>query len=331
MAPLTMRTAHDRAEKTHAVRYDSLDGLRGLAACAVMAFHFGSRLPGEPVHFGLLGVELFFVISGFVILLTLEQRRSIGHFVIARAARLYPAYWVAVVLAALLYLPAGEVGWMRVAANLTMLQTYIGVANLETSYWTLALELWFYVLMAGVCALRLIPRLEVLCAAWLAALTLWHLATPASLVIAPHLTLVHFGHLFIAGMMIYRLQHGGGRAAAAVLMAALAYSLFGRHDWTEVDATLYAPCCAIFVLLVWDATSGDRLRWVLSSKPLRFLGGISYCLYLVHMTVVEAFVRATGSEGWGVALATPATVLAAMAMRQWVEIPGGRLIRSLAD
>src|SRR4051812_43792526 len=87
----------------------SIDALRGIAALLVMVFHFEELLYFAPpdrhpsldalwAHYGLLGVELFFTISGFVILMSVEGAKSVAHFAVGRIARLYPAYWASVLV-----------------------------------------------------------------------------------------------------------------------------------------------------------------------------------------------------------------------------------------
>lgn len=96
-------------------RFFLLDLLRLGAALAVVAYHWTARShrywgrpPTEEFQFvsklsgyGALGVQLFFIISGFVILMS-AQGRSVGQFVASRVARLFPAYWVAVLATAAL-------------------------------------------------------------------------------------------------------------------------------------------------------------------------------------------------------------------------------------
>src|SRR3954466_2589137 len=103
------------AQRRARSRLAALDGLRLLAAFAVLSFHYtGIRTPfwGAPAHvvfpslnqvtrYGYLGVELFFIISGFVILMT-AYGRSIESFSASRVARLFPAYWTAILLTFLL-------------------------------------------------------------------------------------------------------------------------------------------------------------------------------------------------------------------------------------
>src|SRR5262245_50490010 len=85
-------------------RVPGLDALRGLAAVAVLAFHFTTRFGivfGHPtalwfqVPWGVRGVEVFFVISGFAIELSLDSTRSARDFLVSRALRLYPTFWAA--------------------------------------------------------------------------------------------------------------------------------------------------------------------------------------------------------------------------------------------
>jgi len=84
-------------------RIEELDALRGLAAFAVMLYHYtageGPRLNRAEllvsVPWGHFGVQLFFVISGYVILMTVRRVRTAGEFAVSRFARLYPAFWVA--------------------------------------------------------------------------------------------------------------------------------------------------------------------------------------------------------------------------------------------
>src|SRR4051794_22412281 len=140
---------------------------------------------GQYTHLGLLGVELLFMLSGFVILMSAERARSAGSFLLGREARLHPAYLVSVVAAATAVLaldgPSRQLA-VRAAANLTMLQRFASVGDLVTPYWTLAYELWFYLGVAAIVRLRLLPHVTALCLAWLAVFLPLHLLERAGLV-----------------------------------------------------------------------------------------------------------------------------------------------------
>src|SRR5205814_6933311 len=135
-------------------RLSGLDGLRGIAASAVLVCHIaaafcfvhGGNVP-QWLASGKFGVQVFFVLSGFVILMTIERCASPGTFLASRFARLFPAYWAAIAIAAALGLWCpGEfpnVSSKLVAANFTMLQRFLGLPPLDWSYWTLPCELVF--------------------------------------------------------------------------------------------------------------------------------------------------------------------------------------------
>lgn len=122
-------------------RIASLDVTRACAATAVFLFHYGA------FPFGYLGVELFFLLSGFV--LTLPSRHdSIFQFARARCVRLYPAYWTALVLTLCVILWKGErPSLVAVAANATMLTAFLGQRYIDGVYWSLTEEIIFYLLV----------------------------------------------------------------------------------------------------------------------------------------------------------------------------------------
>jgi len=141
-----------------------LDCLRLAAALGVVAYHytavFGNLFWGVPSRevfpklstvtaYGAMGVQLFFIISGFVILMS-AHGRSVGQFAASRISRLFPAYWTAVILAAFLLLAVthgdmNNVTWTDALLNLTMLQQSVGVSSMDGVFWTLWVELLFYV------------------------------------------------------------------------------------------------------------------------------------------------------------------------------------------
>lgn len=137
----------------------SLDALRGVAALSVVIFHYTANFQYKYGHtsppllsfeLGRYGVELFFMISGFVIFLTLDRVRSTADFAFARFSRLFPTYWMAVLLTwaivTIFGLPGREVNGVAAVANLTMIQAILGFPNVDSVYWTLQAELGFYVL-----------------------------------------------------------------------------------------------------------------------------------------------------------------------------------------
>lgn len=137
-------------------RFLELDALRGLAVLAVILFHystrydqlFGHRQQPYPLDFkyGYFGVHLFFIISGFVIFMTLEKTASIRMFAFKRFARLYPAYWFSALLTfaiiTLASLPERLLSRRVLLVNLTMFQGWLnaGVMFLFTGIFHLLIR-----------------------------------------------------------------------------------------------------------------------------------------------------------------------------------------------
>jgi peptidoglycan/LPS O-acetylase OafA/YrhL len=325
-------------------RFRSIDALRALAALAVMAFHYEAFLRGEPIahgektssssdilysHLGLMGVELFFVISGFVILLTLDRDQSVARFITGRIGRLYPAYFATVIFAGSFLLIVGDTTPGVVAINFTLLQTFLGVHDLIPPFWTLAYEVWFYVVMSLIVKAGLLNSIDRPALAWLAfafALRLLGIELGARLTV---LTMLLFGHLFIAGMMIYRITAG---KADAITFSALAlcvlYSAFGRNDWAHISPAQYFIINGIFIAAVWAAASGRNIptpSWLVS------IGVCSYSLYLFHGPIIVMIATLTDHYATPRWVAVLGGVLASFGIaflsRAFIEVPGQALIR----
>ncbi|WP_067486340.1 acyltransferase family protein [Actinomadura hibisca] len=146
-------------------RLDWLDGLRGLAALVVVFEHTLNVLFPEIRHsaspwfdFGRYGVFVFFLVSGYIVPLSLERRGNVREFWVGRLFRLYPLAAVAALLGVLLAvtavawpLPSGvtERPWVTALAHLTMLQDLLGTPNVVNVFWTLSYEMVFYLLITA--------------------------------------------------------------------------------------------------------------------------------------------------------------------------------------
>ncbi|MFJ3245104.1 acyltransferase [Streptomyces sp. NBC_01788] len=301
-------------------RLAALDGLRFLAALSVVLFHFAGQTPGAmqviwgrpyqsvfpALHgyfaFGRLGVDLFFLISGFVICMS-AWGRTPRDFFISRVTRLYPMYWIAIVVSAcVIYFadtPFGHPHPRVLLANFTMLQTPLGVSNLDPVYWTLWPELCFYLTFAVVVWKGLsYQRVVIFCGLWTVAAVL----APAAHI--PLLTLVvnpTSAPYFIAGMAFYLMHRYRptpllwGIVAMSWLLALhfLLAPTGGRNNWET-----WAPwrgwlvlAVTVFFLMVGAIALGRtrRLRW----RGLTVMGTMTFPLYLLHdtlgMTVAHHF------------------------------------------
>ncbi len=214
-------------------RLVQIDGLRGIAAVLVLLFHATTRYDLEYIHrdalpfsvpWGSLGVHLFFAISGFVILMTLRRTVVPGDFVMSRVSRLYPTCWVAVLLSAAIVLLAGLPGHQpsagEVAADLLMFHGLFGVDHVDGAYWSLEVELIFYVWMLALWSLGLLRRPLWIILAWLAASLASNVGSRVLGIELPwtisHLTLMNWIPWFSIGISVYIIAHGERDAPLAL-------------------------------------------------------------------------------------------------------------------
>lgn len=318
-------------------RVQELDALRGLACVLVTFahFHVGSELSDQFGVFAQHAVELFFVISGFVICMTLERTPSLGNFAIARFARLYPAYAASVVIVAALHVAgARSLGPPQPVStyleNLMMWHPLLGVESVNVVYWTLWVELKFYLIVAVLAIPRFSRFVEPHAAAWLAAVVVYETAQrwlfDGAKIPGLHflygLSIPEQCHYFVSGIALYRIWSSGWTSTrATLLIACLARELlmFNSHR-TPV------------VLLVWCtflALVAGRLLF-LNRRPLLFLGKISYSVYLVHAvcgTLVIAMLGASAGPITKFAAALAVSLLLATALSLTIEYPALNWIR----
>jgi len=279
-------------------RFAELDALRGFAAIAVVLYHFREHLAlpfqGYPLRFGRYGVQLFFCISGFVIFWTLARTPRLIDFAFSRYSRLYPAYWAALALCALAAALHGQpLSLAEYAANATMLETFLGVPYVDTVFWTLAIELVFYVWMATFFALGLGQKMAPLAGVWLAlsaataiAARVWVLPTWIDTYF-----LVSSIPFFLGGVAFYLISvEGWKRTYVAVIGGAMVVA--GLRDWRELVV-------ASLIFAAFAAAIAGRLRWIVNPVT-GWLGAISYALYLTHQRVVFSPDRL---PGWATLLA----------------------------
>jgi peptidoglycan/LPS O-acetylase OafA/YrhL len=326
-------------------RLTGLDALRGLAALAVVVYHYTHHFD---VEFGTqrdllfrftkghLGVQLFFVISGFVILMTLERSRSILDFTVARFSRLYPAFWCAALMSWAVIrwadIPYMRISTVDAAMNVTMIPGVLGFHRIDGVYWTLEVELMFYLLMGAIFALRLRRRLLPILAAIITlkisdAIYGWFPAShpSRSLLVLDHL------HLFTPGIVIYLARDGWRASHLAMLALSYLATASDQHRQFGPDAVpLHTAAVMAIGAVCWAAT---RWNWrPLEWRPAQFLGAISYTLYLVHANLGYVILHKAHHAGWNpnltVAIATLASLCAAAAVTWGVEKPAMAWIRS---
>ncbi|MEU7165661.1 acyltransferase [Streptomyces morookaense] len=291
-------------------RLRALDGLRLIAALMVALYHYGGR-DGEigqawgrsPRHefphlsgafaYGCLGVQIFFVISGFVICMS-GWGRPLRSFFASRVARLYPAYWVAIALVTLVFaLPwvtYKTVSPSDTLVNLTMLQQPVGATRVLGVCWTLWAELRFYALFALCVVLPGATRHRVVlfCAGWTLATVI---TTASHLEVLRVVFMPEYSAYFIGGIGLY-LVHRFGHDALAWGIVAMSF-LVGQHYavaglWHPPNPHYFSYRSAYVIIAVLALGYAavalialGKVRWA-NWSWLPFAGALTYPFYLVH-------------------------------------------------
>ncbi|WP_372511392.1 acyltransferase family protein [Streptomyces cylindrosporus] len=353
---------HDSGQSCRG-RLRALDGLRLIAALMVAVYHFGGRdgevsrawgssareqFPTLHTYFayGCLGVQVFFVISGFVISLS-GWGRPLKSFFASRAARLLPAYWAAVLLVTAVFaLPVvafETVSPSDALVNLTMLQQPLGADRVLGVCWTLWAEVRFYALFA---LLVVAPgatrrRVVLFCAGWTLAAAV---ARGAHEPLLDIVLMPEHAPFFVGGVGLY-LVHRDRRDVYAWAIVAGSW-LIGQHHavaglWRAPSADAFANRSVLGIMLVVTlgfaavtAIALGRLGW--ANWPwLTAAGALTYPFYLVHEHLgwpVVRLLHATLGVPADVTLALTVLSLLGLAwlLHRFVEVPfGPRLKRAL--
>jgi peptidoglycan/LPS O-acetylase OafA/YrhL len=304
----------ERARVQQEDRFKHIDAMRAVAVLLVVWMHFaeglmpvsGSQLwlgkGAEAFNFGRIGVVVFFAISGMLIPSSLRPGPgAIKRFATRRFFRLFPAFWLSVIVYWIILPGAPSVE--QLLANLTMLPWMFGEAPLLGLYWTLETELYFYVLCAIIfCAGRLHDQRVIsgIAAVMSAAFVVSSAAGlyPADLPGPYKGLLLHLAIMFWGAS--FRHAWASGRygspsfliASVAVLCAAaavLGYGVLSADPKQISNGAAYLIALALFVAMVTVAR--------ITFRPFVFLGRISYSIYLLHGASLTAFLAVIGAAG----------------------------------
>jgi peptidoglycan/LPS O-acetylase OafA/YrhL len=260
-------------------RFLELDVLRGIAALAVVLFHYSIHAVkyfGDfPFRFeaGKYGVSLFFCVSGFVIFWTLERSKTLADFAFSRFSRLYPTYWAAILLWWLVTVVVfGNDFWpLAYAVNVTMLQSFVGVPDLSEPFWTLGIELAFYFWMAVLFRAGLLKHIVPICVGWLMVSAVW--ARLGEVEVWRTALVLPYAPYFTAGIMFYLMRRE--RRAIYGLVIALAWLVVTMRS--GLTGAMVATAC---FAAMYAAISGG-LSWAVNRATV-LLGTVSYALYVTH-------------------------------------------------
>lgn len=317
---------------TQSGRIVTVDALRGIASLSVAWFHFTQSNPTlapgiakTSGRYGWLGVDIFFVISGFVIPYALGNARygygQFWSFLAKRVVRLDPPYFANICFVLALaytvpFVPGFRGSWPNFTAtqllsHIAYLNSVIGKPWVNPVYWSLGIEFQYYLLIGFIFPLLSAPR------AWVRILTVGGLLIPGFFVSRVSLLFVHLP-LFAAGILTY--QFKAGRLSKRSFLLALTVTCFiagFEQEW------LIAAVCAITSLTIAFIEFGGRI--------LTWFGMISYSLYLMHVPVggkiIDLGARLAHGQAAAIlvlAAAFAGSIFAAWVLYRAVEMPSQR-------
>lgn len=279
------------------------DFLRIMCAASLLLYHYSFRsvfVDGKKVHlfpiidnltrYGYLGIIVFFIISGFVILHSALNKPAIT-FLVSRIDRLYPIYFISASLTVLtILISGGNYSLYAYLMNLTMMNDYFNVPDIDDVYWTLHTELKFYFFVFLLVMTKQIKNYHIWIPAWLAVTGIYLLFDQPyfmGLLITPF-----YSSYLISGIIFYLIYRNlADWKYYAYLFLSLLVSLI--HSIKQVDNfirdpsltdKIVTPLLVALIYLVFYLISVKKLS-MKKKLNLVFFGAATYPLYLLHARI----------------------------------------------
>ncbi|WP_022682461.1 acyltransferase family protein [Sphingobium bisphenolivorans] len=343
----------------------AMTGIRGAAATFVMIYHFENDLQGRGgvpslLDHGYLSVDLFFILSGFVLSHVYgpamrQGTFSFGAFLWHRIARVYPLYLAATVaILAMEWLRARDAGVDAgtILSNMVMLQSLGNWPSIDPPAWSVSVELLAYLLFPLLAMLCLKGRAALASAAGMlslaAILTLTLLASlhrigapvsrgPLDLFYSPY-TILRCLAGFTIGQLIWRVHDNArlsrltSRNAVQALVATLGLAMM------SVQGSDFLVYLALIALMLCLSAEQGMLTRLFASRPVYFLGRLSFPIYLTHFKAIGLLLAINGrllamgmprAIGAPVALLSSALIVICLSwmLHDWLERPCRRWLR----
>ena len=324
----------------------SLTALRGVAALWVVLFHYRNHFVWVPmaeiIRQGSVAVDIFFTLSGFILVYVYRDEFNVANFWLKRFARLYPVHLVALIAVTILTAGAQTLGMSvdnsisakEFIIHLFTLHSFALMDGLALNYpsWSISAEFSAYLVFPFIVAFVLRQRLMIVgpilllffLACVLVAKMTGNPMTERSYDFAP----LRIMPEFLLGMLSARLCLQGQLKGFASALIAAALLIFGLANENPLAIIISAPFL-IAALFLYDHKV---------PAPLHYLGLISYSLYMVHalvekvgFTLFEVLVGQTVIPIWVLPIMIAAVISAASMLYHFVEVPGRHFVMSVSQ
>lgn len=319
-------------------RYDSVDALRGILSALVVLFHlvlhfdreygFSVWTGPEWMEYFRYGPHVFYMISGFAILLTFDRYPNALTFLKARLIRLVPVFWVVLLIATAVRIGFGPfeepVGLMDFVTNALFIQELTGHIHIDGAYWSLVTEMAFYGLITVfVGALNLRHKMTWLLTIWsglsLTGLLIIGTTSGFSELMLKEVLISRYSMFFIVGILMYlSIKQGRLTWPQRMLMLYNILIIFLGYPM-DIGLALVGTTAVLWLAIT------RRLDFLLAHRPLLWLGALSYPLYLIHqdlgVTLMYHMIDAGASDGLALACAIALSLVLAQLLYTLVEVP----------
>lgn len=302
---------------------EELDWIRGLSALLIVLYHYTTQyqtlfghVESWPimVSWGCGAVNVFFLLTGFLTIYVLRFGTTPAEFAWKKAKRLYPAYWICIAITSAimaLFLPEYLRNAKEILVNVTMLQNFMGIRNVDGVYWTLSYNLIFYfyisiLLLFKTATLKWVRNISL---AWIGVSIGFYalkavgisnaLMSVVRLILMPYFTAPFAGGMLLAaaakeqkrGFLTY-----GGVLASIILSFSVQETSY---------AVLYCIAVVLIIILIEKKIIFKNKAYVCKinqvsrcMKPLIFVARISYPVYLLHQFIGFAIIKKMESVGF---------------------------------
>jgi peptidoglycan/LPS O-acetylase OafA/YrhL len=299
------------------MRIEQLTFLRFVAAIALVIYHYGTKVfPFNTEILNIifrnsnLGVSFFFVLSGYVLMLAYGNQKSVSklEFFKKRFARIYPVYFIGIVLMVIYYLTSSYLGngkdvdFLEVLSNLFLIQAWIPQHALTINFvgWSLSVEVLFYMLFPLVLKIfnhfSLKRLVVVVFFFWgLSQISFWGLKTSELYKGFPsnshnfifYFPLLHLNQFLIGalGGWVFIKHQPNFKKCLSYWITALIFFAIGVKLGVDINNGLLAV--VFVVVLLFFSSTEHRLVLIFNRSFFVFLGGISYSIYILQVPVFE--------------------------------------------
>ena len=317
-------------------RLENVDLLRGVAIIFVVFFHYTYHYPTEyllrtddwslPIaKYGWSGVDIFFIVSGYCIALTIIKTSNFLEFSVRRFARIYPAYFFCGITTLVFYsffdLPGREVDWYTGLMNLIFANFIPGFEfpYIDGIYWALMVELKFYIFFGIL--FFIFKNLDKAIIAWIFFAFILNLLLLIDKEKVTFLTSISpHANLFLIGLMIFNSKEKNLSSYFLITLFALVNILINeRYSGYEI----------YFIFLILLTTLALKMNFNLRFNFLSKIGLISFSWYLLHNSIGIIIIREfnrIGMENYSIIIAILITLFFSVISYKFLEIPLKKMI-----